>query len=332
MTWRVSAALGVLAVLAAVGIGLGSSRLFRPTPTPRVVSVTFTPAPTPSPSPLDEATLFRQPLSAGCATAESVWVVTNGGGLMRYDGKDWSQVDGTLRSLTNVTCSSGTAYAVGLLGAVLVGDEQSREIRSTDISRQDLFGVSVLPDGALMVGSNGTVFVLDNGDIQIYANGIDETLYDVVAFSLDSAWAVGDSGITYRLDQRGWNPIGSGQAQPLRAAAATTPSNVVAVGDSGVVVTWAQGNWNAVKSGVDVNLRDVVVEPALWIVGDHGTLLTRGTSPDVPLRKVDLRTECDLVSVFARKDEVWVIGRAGFGGAIWQLRTDGSLIRKWGGC
>ncbi|TMC32728.1 MAG: hypothetical protein E6J24_12780, partial [Chloroflexi bacterium] len=176
MSWRVAAALAVLSVLAAAGIGLGSGRLFRPSPTPHVVSVTFTPAPTPSPSPIDEATLFRQPLSAGCATAQGVWIVTNGGGLLRYDGDTWQQVDGTLRSLTNVACSPDAAYAVGLLGAILIGDEQTRQIRSTDVTTQDLFGVSSLPDGALMVGSNGTVFVLDNGDIQIFAKGIDESL------------------------------------------------------------------------------------------------------------------------------------------------------------
>ena len=333
MSWRVAAALGVLFILAAAGIGLGSGRIFRPSPTPRIVSVTYTPAPTPSPTPLDEATLFHQPLSAGCGTKDAVWLVTNGGGLMRYDGQDWSQVDGTLRSLTNVACSPSAAYAVGLLGAVLIADDQSRQIRSTDISTQDLFGVSLLPDGALMVGSNGTVFVLDNGDIQVFAQGIDETLYGVVSFSLDSAWAVGDAGITYRLDQRGWNPVGSGQAKPLRAVAATTSSSPVAVGDGGIVVAWAGGKWNPMRSGVDVDLHDVIVEPGLWIVGDHGTLLTKPAAQDAALARVDLRTECDLVSVFARKDEVWVVGRAGFGGAVWQLRAaDGSLIHKWGAC
>ena len=79
--------------------------------------------------------------------------------------------------------------------------------------------------------------------------------------------------------------------------------------------------------------RDVIDEPGVWIVGDKGTLLTTNdTTPQGTLRRVDLRTECDLVSIFARKDEVWIIGRAGLGGAVWQLRTDGSLIRKWGGC
>ena len=48
--------------------------------------------------------------------------------------------------------------------------------------------------------------------------------------------------------------------------------------------------------------------PGLFIVGDGGTLLTTAASPDAPLRKIDLRTECDLVSVFSRGPDVFVVG------------------------
>jgi hypothetical protein len=333
VSWRVATVLAVLAVLAAVGIGLGGGSVFRPSPTPRFVSVSSTPGPSPSPSPLDEKTLFAQPLSAGCATASSVWLVTNGGGLLRYDGAEWAQVDSTLRSLTNVTCSKDAVYAVGLIGTVVVVDEQARQIHATDLTTQDLYGVSTLPDGALMVGSNGSVFVLDNGDFQVFAKGIDETLYDVVAFTLDSAWAVGEAGITYRLDARGWNPVGSGQSKALRAIAATSASNVLAVGDAGSAASWANGRWNPVPSGVDVDLHDVIVQPGLWIAGDHGTLLSDVAAGSPPtLHRVDLRTDCDLVSLFTRGNEIWVVGRSGLSGGVWALRPDGSLIRKWGNC
>ena len=66
MRASVAAALGVLFVLAAVGVGLASGRLARPSPTPARLSITFTPAPTPSPTPYDEAAVFfGQPLSGG---------------------------------------------------------------------------------------------------------------------------------------------------------------------------------------------------------------------------------------------------------------------------
>jgi hypothetical protein len=327
----VAAILGLLFVLAAIGIGLASGRIARPSPTPVRVSVTFTPAPTPSPTPYNEAAVFRgQPLSGGCATSGGVWLVTNGGGLLRYDGTQWAQVDSTLRSLTRVACGTDAVYGIGFLGAVLVADEQSRQIRSTDVTVEDLWGVAALPNGALMVGTAGSVFVLDSGDIQPYAKGIDENLFGVVAFSLQSAWAVGDRGITYRLDQRGWNPVGSGQTNTLRAVAATTPVNAIAVGDAGTIVTYASG-WQVAKSGVDVTLRDVIVDPGVWIVGDRGTVLTTSGVPATPFKRVDIGTTCDLIAVFGRAGDVWVVGRGELGGGVWRLRN-GAVAEHFGGC
>jgi len=327
----VAAGLGLLLVLAAVGLGLASGRIARPSQTPVRVSITFTPAPTPSPTPYDEAGVFRgQPLSGGCATSSGVWVITNGGGLLRYDGTQWGQIDATLRSLTNVSCGQTAAYAVGLLGAVLIADERTRQIRSTDITTEDLFGVSALPNGALMVGTTGSVFILDGADIQPFARGIDEDLFDVVAFSQQSAWAVGGAGITYRLDQRGWNPVGSGQLHTLRAIAGLTAANVIAVGDAGTVVTYASG-WQIAKSGVDVALHDVIVDPAIWIVGDAGTVLTTSGVPSAPFKRVDIGTTCDLSSVFARSGDVWIVGHGATGGGVWRLQN-GAVAQHFGGC
>ncbi len=330
MRTSVAAVLGVLFVLAAIGIGLAIGRVTRPVPTPVRVSVTSTPAPTPSPTPYDEAALFRQPVSGGCATSGGVWVITDGGGLLRYDGTQWALIDSTLRSLTKVACSQTTAFAVGFLGAVLVADEQSRQIRSTDVTTQDLFGVAALANGALMVGTMGSVFILDSGDIQPFASGIDEDLFGVVAFTQQSAWAVGDAGIAYRLDQRGWNPVGSGQLRSLRAVAGLTPANVIAVGDAGTIVTYASG-WQIARSGVDVTLHDVIVDPGVWIVGDAGTLLTTSGVPSAPFKRVDIGTSCDLVSVFSRSGDVWVVGRGGTGGGVWRLRN-GVVAQHFGGC
>ncbi|MEK7862295.1 MAG: hypothetical protein AAB295_03420, partial [Chloroflexota bacterium] len=308
MKASIAAAIAALAVLAAIGAGLAVARIARPAPAPIHVTVTPTPTVTPVPTPVDEATLFRQPLSAGCATAQSVWITTNGGALLRYDGSTWSTPDTTLRSLTNVACTATQVYAVGLVGTFVVIDEATRQIQSTAITIDDLFGVAPVGDGALMVGSAGAVFILAGGNIQPYAAGVTEDLRDVVAFSERSAWAVGRSGITYRLDQRGWSSVGSGQAQDLHAIAALTASVAIAVGDAGTVVGYDAG-WRSFTSEVDVRLRDVIVDPALWIVGDAGTLLTRGATVG-SFRRVDIGTSCDLVSVFTfgPARDLWVVG------------------------
>lgn len=327
----VAIGVAVAVVLVAVAGGLTLGRIARPSPTPQHVVVTFTPAPSPTRVPVDEATLFRQPISAGCATASSVWLVTDGGGILRYDGTSWDLADDTLRSLVAVACASDSAYAVGRVGAFVIVDERSRQIRSTDIALADLFGVTPLDDGALMVGADGTVMILAGGNIQPYASGIDESLRAVVAFSQRSAWAVGDGGITYRLDQRGWNPVGSGQTKTLRAIAARTAGDPIAVGDGGVIVAFSGGAWHAVASGVSADLRDIIVVPQFWIAGRDGTLLTGESLAS--LRRVDLHTTCDLVSVTAQglTGDVFVVGAKVGGGGVWLLRR-GEVVRHWGGC
>ncbi len=319
---------GVLAVLAAVGGGLALGRLARPSPTPVRVIVTATPTATPARTPLDETALFKQPLAAGCATAEAVWIVTNGGGLLRYDGA-WAQVDDTLRSLTAVACLEHVAVAVGLVGSFVVMDDVKREIRANELTINDLFGVSVVGDGALMVGSFGSVYILAGGDVQPYATGIEDDLRDVVAFTQRSAWAVGAGGVAYRLDQRGWGALPSGQANTLRAVAGRSAATVIAVGDAGTVATW-DGAWRTVASGVATTLRDVIVDPVVWIAGDAGTLLRGGTGG--PFERIDLRTACDLLSLFTRQGAVWVVGSGPGGGGVWRLDADGTVAQRWGGC
>jgi hypothetical protein len=329
---RATVAVGIaaLVVVLAVGGGLLVARVVpHPSPPPTRVSITFAPTATPTPTPVDEATLFKQPVSSGCATPSSVVLVTDGGGLLRYDGTEWSSIDTTLRSLTRVRCSPTAAYAVGRVGSIVVVDEARKQILSTAFGIDDLFGVSAMADGTLMVGARGTVDILTGNDIQPYAAGIDEDLHDVVAFGLDSAWAVGQAGITYRLDQRGWNPVGSGQTNTLNAIAATLPANPLAVGDGGTIVRY-DGGWQTVKSPVTATLFDVIVQPAVWIAGAKGTLLT-GAIND--LHAVDLHTTCDLVAVFAQGADIWVVGSSGLaGGGAWRLKSDGTVSRHWGGC
>ena len=98
-------------------------------------------------------------------------------------------------------------------------------------------------------------------------------------------------------------------------------------------MTFAGGGWASAKSGVDVTLRDVIVDPSLWIAGDRGTLLTTSGVPAAPFRKIDLGTQCDLVALFSRGNEIWVVGRGIIGGAVWRVRaTDGVVVQHFGGC
>jgi hypothetical protein len=332
--------IAVLLVVAAVGGGLAIGTIARPSPTPRPTPTPRTPTPTPQPT--TDPAVFRQTLSSGCATEQGLWVVSNGGGLVRYNGKDWTQVDATLRTLTQTSCDAGTLYAVGPVGAVLILDDRARQIDAFDVTLDDLRGVAAMPQGAMAVGTHGAVMLLLGGTWQPYASGIEEDLNALVVFGLQSGWAVGSQGISYRLEVAGWRPVQTGVDVALRGIAGPSAQSVVAVGDGGTILALSGLTWSKVESGIDTPLRAVAVAGSrVWTVGDDGVVLTvddalvaPGTSiPAKPtvVNRVDIGTTCSLTSVFAVGQDVWIIGsRAGVSG-VWRLR-DGKVAERWGEC
>jgi hypothetical protein len=322
-----TAIIAVLLVVAAIGSGLAIGTLTRPHPTPVVVVPTPTIAPTPTPQPTTNPAVFQQTFSGGCTTDQAIWVVTNGGGLVRFDGQDWTQVDSTLRTLVHASCDQFTLYAVGPVGAVMIVDDRARRIDAFDVTIEDLVGVQALPAGAVVSGQQGTVLLLNGGTWQPYAAGIEEDLNAVILFGPQSGWTVGAGGASYRLEAAGWRTIATGTTQTLRGLAAIGPANVVAVGDAGTVAHF-DDHWTLIPSGVDVTLRDVIVAPDLWIVGDAGTVLT---SDGAGLRRVDVGTKCDLKAVFTRANEIWIIGSFGGNGGVLRLRG-GAVAERWGAC
>ncbi len=332
--------IAIVLVLLAVIVGLAAGTAARPAPatprriTPTPVVLTATPVPTTDPN------VFKQPLSSGCATSQSIWVVTNGGGLLRYDGENWAQVDGTLRSLVFAACDADLLYAVGPAGAVLTVDDRSRRIRAVDVTTQDILGIAPLPDGAIAVGTQGTVMRLVGGDWQLYARGIDEDLRAIVAFGPESAWTVGAGGIAYRLEPAGWRPVPTGVDATLRAIAAQNVNSAVAVGDGGTIIALSGARWVSVDSGVDEPLRATTrAGSTAWIVGDRGVVLSvdgafvsPGSPPKPPVtRRIDIGTACDLTSVFPLADDVWIIGSEGLKAGVWRLRA-GAVAQHWGAC
>lgn len=325
---RGAAGLAILLVLAAVGAGLGASVVARrPTPAATPLPVAATPAPTtPAPSPTTDPAVFRQPLAAGCPTADGVWVASDGGSLITYDGETWREVDATLRTLVHAACDERRMIAVGPAGAVLLVDEDAKTVSSVSLGIEDLFGVSIMREGALVSGSRGTVQLLAGGTWQPFAAGIDEDLDAIVGFSLSSAWTVGAGGVSYRLEPAGWREVATGVTVTLRGVAARSASDVVAVGDAGTVIRFDGRAWTTVDTGVTTTLRGVALTPDVWIVGDRGVVLTGD-----PPRRVDLGTTCDLRSVFARGGDVWIVGSSGSRGGVWRLHG-GAVAQRWGEC
>ena len=317
----------VIAVSAGAAVGL----VTRPAPPAEPLA---TPAPTPTPEPDTGPLVFKQPLAAGCATDDAVWVVSDGGGIGRFDRVlgQWQLVDSTLRSLVAAACSPDTVTAVGAFGRVVFVDDLAKTIHADDIGLFNAYAVSLLPDGALVVGSDGSVQRQSSVGWDKFAEGIDEDLYGVVGFAGGSAWMVGAGGVTYRLEKVdgnfGWKPYETGTTGSLRTIAATSPTEAIAAGDDGVILRF-DGNWRALESGVKNELRaSARVGPITYVVGDGGTALAVEGNTVRPIANIS--TTCALRGVFAHGNEVWFVGSEGTLAGVW--RQSGDKIDHWGTC
>jgi hypothetical protein len=308
----------------AVGAGAAVGFIARPAPTP-------SPTPTPAPAPTTEVDtgplVFQQPLSSGCATADDVFVVSNGGGIGRFDGQRWQLIDSTLRSLVAAACTRDIALAVGGAGRVLVIDDVAKTIRAEDVGIFDLSGISLLPDGALVVGEQGIVQRQSAAGWVPYAQGLTEDLFGVVGFSGTSAWAVGSGGVSYRLEAQGWRQFDTGTTASLRTVAGGSATDAIAAGDDGVLLRF-DGRWRELESGVKTPLRaSLRAGGATYVTGDAGVVL-QVIGSDV--KRIDLGTACAVSGVFARGVEVWFVGSEGLHAGVW--RRVGDRIDRWGTC
>jgi hypothetical protein len=319
-------------LVVAVGAGAAVGMFTRPTPTPPPPSPT--PLPTVTPEPDTAPLVFKQPLVAGCATQDAVWVVSDGGGIGRFDRKRqrWELIDPTLRSLVAAACGPDEVLAVGPFGRLVSIDDLAKTIRADDLGLFNAYAVSVVPDGALVVGSDGTVQRQTAAGWIQYAKGIDEDLYGVVGFAGGSAWAVGAGGVTYRLEDVGtnvgWKPYETGTASSLRTVSAASPTEAIAAGDDGVLLRF-DGRWRPLESGVPHELRaSVRVGPITYVVGDRGTALAVEGNAVRPVPNIT--TTCAIRGVFVRDNEVWFVGSDGTLAGVW--RQSGDRTDRWGTC
>lgn len=314
-------------VVIAIGAGAAVGVVTRPAPS---VEPTATPVPTVTPEPDTGPMVFKQPLTAGCATADAVWVVSDGGGIGRFDFQlqRWELIDTTLRSLVAAACGPDTVVAVGSFGRVVSIDDLAKTIQADDIGPFDAYGISLLPDGALVVGSEGNVQRQTFSGWDPYAEGIDEDLFGVVAFAGSSAWTVGASGVTYRLESVGWKQFETGTTASLRTIAAASPTEAIAAGDDGVILRF-DGRWRPLESGVKHELRASARAGAItYVVGDGGTALVVEGNTVRPV--ANLTTTCALRSVFVRGSEVWFVGSEGTAAGVWRQTPE--RIDHWGTC
>jgi hypothetical protein len=314
-------------VVIAIGAGAAVGVVTRPAPS---IEPSATPLPTVTPEPDTGPLVFKQPLAAGCATDDAVWVVSDGGGIGRFDRllQRWELIDSTLRSLVAAACGPDMVVAVGAFGRVVSIDDLAKTISADDIGLFNAYALSLLPDGALVVGSEGSVQRQTAAGWNPYAAGIDEDLYGVAAFAGSSAWIVGAGGVTYRLESVGWKQYETGTTASLRTIAAASPTEAIAAGDDGVLLRF-DGRWRSLESGVQHELRaSARVGPITYVVGDGGTALAVEGNTVRPI--ANITTTCALRGVFVHGNEVWFVGSEGTLAGVW--RQSGDRTDRWGTC
>ena len=313
-----------LLIVGAIAVGLLAARMGPPAAAPRA---TADAVPLPSPPPDTGPLVFRQPFAAGCATADAVWVVADGGGIGRFDGERWHLIDPTLRSLAAAACRTDVMVAVGPAGRIVTIDDVARTVRVDTATIEDLLSVAVFGAGAMAVGSRGTVMIEGPDGWSVYARGIEEDLLAVAAFGRLEAWAVGAGGSAYRLEEAGWRPVATGVTEVLRAIVGSAIGDVVAAGDGGTLLRY-DGSWKSVPSGVTVTLRAAArVGGVTYVAGDRGTVLAL---EGATVRRADLPTTCTVRAAFARGADVWFVGSEGTRGGVW--RRTGDRLVQWGEC
>ena len=327
-----AAAIALALVALAALAGVGASRLAVRPPTPSPLARPSA-SPVPSPTEIDTGPfVFAQQLSAGCAAGAGVYVVSDGGGIGRFDGERWSLVDDTSRSLAAATCAGARLLAVGGGGRVVTVDDAARVVRVDMVQLDDLLAVAPLGDGVLAAGRRGSVIRQDLGGWLPYAQGIDEDLFAVAAFGDASAWVVGAGGASFRLEPAGWRPVATGVTADLRVLAARSVDDVIAAGDDGVVLEWT-GRWTRLGAEVPrVTYRAAArLGDAVYLAGDRGTLVRlSGTAGARQATVVPLSATCTLRGLFVHQGELWAIGSDGGRGAVWRLGAAGTT--RWGDC
>jgi len=336
---EIGAAVVVLVLVGiAVGAGVGLGRRAVPAPPAPIT----TPSPTPSPAPTVEdpvaleARAFAQPLTAGCSTGNAVWIFSDGGAAIRWDGELWSIPDPTLRSHLSVACRPGEATVVGRGGTLLHVEDDRRALRPDSLGTEDLAAVAITLDGALAVGDAGTVLLqspagwrrfgadLVVGDLR----GVAVAIQRLVRPGRAQAWIVGAGGVTYRLIETGWEAVPSGTTATLRAVLIQSDA-ALAAGDGGTILRFLDGAWKPLPSGTDATIRAVTLVGPMtaWFVGDRGTVV-EVSGDDV--HRVDIGTTCTLRAVFTQDGATWIVGSDGIRGGAWRISPSGTS--NWGSC
>lgn len=184
------------------------------------------------------------------ASDNDVWVVGDGGLILRWNGIDVTRVDSpTYADLSDVWGSGpGDVWATGY-GALLHWDGarwSSWTSTVTDAHLNDVWGTDAGSGGpdVWAVGLGGTILRRAHGSWSVVASGVAVDLWGVAGSSPTDVWFVGSRGTILHFDGRGVSSFDSHTLQNLFGVWAPSARDVWAVGANGSIVHWDGSVWS----------------------------------------------------------------------------------------
>jgi len=209
-------------------------------------------------------------------SSANVFLVGDGGGILRYDGTFLSSMaSGTTSPLYGLWGSSpSNVIAVGFGIALRYDGERWRKISPVNYH----FLYSVWGSSASEVfaaGSGGAILRYDGDFWSEMPSGTTQGLYAIWGDSNASVFAAGAAGTILHYDGNRWSPMSSGTTAPLMGLWGTSATDVFAVGSHGTILHYDGQSWSKMSSGTFSSLYAVAGRSAsdVFAVGSSGTVL-----------------------------------------------------------
>ncbi|MEQ1689857.1 MAG: Ig-like domain-containing protein [Gemmatimonas sp.] len=167
------------------------------------------------------------------------------GGILRFDGLDWSLIDSNgvlddFYAVSGTDANGGRMYIGGQNGVYQVDD-----ITLTSSAADypvSVFGISIDPLGTTWtVGQRGSIQRITGATWTTMNFAPD--LLDVWTTSATNAWAVGEYGFIYRWDGATWTRQTTPSLANLYSVWAPSASDAFAGGDNGTMLRWNGTQW-----------------------------------------------------------------------------------------
>ena len=176
-----------------------------------------------------------------------VTAVGNFGGILRFDGTNWTLVNSNgvrdnFYAVHGTTANSNRVYIGGDNGVYQLNGSSLTPANAT--YPVSTFAVFVDVAGATWTaGQRGAVQRLTDGSWQTLNFAPD--LLDVWTSSATNSWAVGEYGVIYRWGGSTWTRSSAPSLATLYAVWAPSNTEAFAGGDNGTLLRWNGGVWSA---------------------------------------------------------------------------------------